>query len=225
MIGATGLSRFRLVSALPIAVLILVLLTGCGTEVSFQGTELSPPQTASPFQLRDQFNQPLALEELKGSVVVLTFLYTRCPDVCPLMAETLRKAYDSLGDEASETAFVAITVDPARDTTEEARRYSEEKGMLDRWSYLTGTEEELEPVWRAYYVAAEPETITGGALDTLSSETEAQAVANEIGAGGYLVGHSTPVYLIDRSGMLRVLHTDLTLDPQPLVHDIRLLLK
>ncbi|MCH7706360.1 MAG: hypothetical protein IIB33_04865 [Chloroflexi bacterium] len=73
------------------------------------------------------------------------------------------------------------------------------------------------------YVAAEPETVTGGALDALSGETEAQA--EEIGAGGYLVGHSAPVYLIDRSGMLRVLHTNLTLDPQPLVHDIRLLLK
>ena len=54
---------------------------------------------------------------------------------------------------------------------------------------------------------------------------KAQAVAEDVGAGGYLIGHSTPVYLIDRSGMLRVLHTDLTLDPQPLVQDIRLLLK
>ncbi len=225
MIGTIGLPIRRLGSGLPIAALILVLLIGCSAEMSFQGTELSPPQTASPFQINDQFNQPLALDDLKGSVVVLTFLYTRCPDVCPLMAETLRKAYDSLGDEASETAFVAISVDPARDTTEEVRRFSEEKGMVDRWSFLTGTEEELKPVWRAYYVAAEPETNTGGALDTLSGETEAQAVAEDIGAGGYLIGHSTPVYLIDRSGMLRVLHTNLTLDPQPLVHDIRLILK
>lgn len=212
---AIGLSGSRLVSALPIATLMLALFAGCGTEVSFQGTEFSPPQVASPFQLTDQFNKPLTLEELKGSVVVLTFLYTRCPDVCPLMAETLRKAYDSLGEEASETAFVAITVDPARDTTETVRRYSEGKGMLDRWSFLTGTEEELRPVWQAYYVAAEPDPNTGGALDTGAEES----------AGGYLIGHSTPVYLIDRSGMLRVLHTDLTLDPQPLVHDIRLLLR
>jgi cytochrome oxidase Cu insertion factor (SCO1/SenC/PrrC family) len=225
VIAAAVLLSSLLARGLPATALMLVMLAGCGTEVSFQGTEFSPPQTASPFQLRDQFSQPLALDDLDGRVVVLTFLYTGCPDTCPLMAETLRKAHESLGDEASETAFVAISVDPARDTTEEVRRFSEEKGMLDRWSFLTGTEEELKPVWQAYYVAAEPATTTGGALDALSSESEVRAVAEDIGAGGYLIGHSTPVYLIDRSGMLRVLHTSLSLDPQPLIHDIRLLLE
>ena len=215
MIGTTGLPVHRLISRLPVAALMLFLLAGCSAKLSFQGTEFSPPQTASLFHLTDQFNQSLALEDLKGRVVVLTFLYTRCPDVCPLMAETLRKSYSSLGDEASETAFVAISVDPTRDTTEEVRRFSEEKGMVDRWSFLRGTEEELRPVWQAYYVAAEPETILGEALDTDTHEH----------TGEYLIGHSTPVYLIDRSGMLRVLHTTLTLDPQPLVNDIRLLLK
>lgn len=206
MIRTTGLPALRLVTGLSVAALFLVLLSGCDTRLSFQGTELSPPQVASPFQLNDQFDQPVALDDLTGSVVVLTFMYTRCPDVCPLLAETLRKAHDSLGDDASDTAFIAISVDPERDTVEEARRFSEEKGMLHRWSFLTGTEEQLRRVWQAYYVAAEPETHTEG-------------------AAGYLVGHSAPVYLIDRSGMLRVLHTNLTLDPEPLVQDIRLLLK
>ena len=65
-------------------------------------------------------------------------------------------------------------------------------------------------MWRGYYVAAERET---------SEDAGAQ-----ISPGGYLVGHSTPVYLIDRDGKLRVVNAVPPLVPQPLVHDIRLLL-
>ena len=210
---------------------ILFLVVGCSSGVSFHGTELTGANPASPFRLQNQFGDHVALNDLKGNVVVLTFLYTNCPDACPIITDAMRNAYDALGLDAQRTAFVAITVDPARDTVEEVNRYSEGKGMLHKWSFLTGNEEELAPVWRAYYVAAEPERVEGGigTLENLSQEAATQASAVDIGTHGnevgYLVSHTTPVYLIDRAGRLRVLFTDLTLDPAPLVHDIRLLLR
>ena len=209
----------------------LFLVLGCSSESSFQGTELVAADPGSAFHLQDQFGGQVELADLAGKVVVLTFLYTHCPDVCPLTTDALRKAYDSLGQDASDTAFVAITVDPARDTVEQVYRYSEQRGMLDKWAFLTGSQEELAPVWRAYYIPAEREVVgTGsGALGQLDQHTAAEAINTEIdtenSAAGYLVGHSAPVYLIDRAGRLRVVFTGLTLDPQPLVHDIRMLLK
>ncbi len=189
----------------------LVVSLGCSAEASFSGTELTPAQTAASFALRDQFGQTVSLSSFNGKVVVLTFLYTSCPDICPLTTRTLGMAYDALGDDANETAFVAITVDPERDSVEQVYRYSEQQAMLHKWAFLTGSREELEPVWRGYYVAAERET---------SEHASAQ-----ISPGGYLVGHSAPVYLVDRGGKLRVLTDTPPLVPEPLVHDIRLLLK
>lgn len=188
----------------------LMLSVGCTAKASFSGTELTPAQTAATFTLRDQFGQPMPLSSFKGKVVILTFIYTSCPDVCPLTTQTLGMAYDALGADVAKTAFVAITVDPERDTVEQVYRYSEQKAMLHKWVFLTGSRQELEPVWRDYYVDAEKET---------SPEASVQVTA-----GGYLVGHSTPIYLIDRDGKLRVVSTTPPLVPQPLVHDIRLLL-
>ena len=208
--------------AFSFAVAALLLAVGCTSKASFHGTELASANPATLFTLRDQFDRRVALSDLTGRVVVLTFLYTNCPDVCPLTTDALRKAYDSLGRDAQQTAFVAISVDPARDSVEQVYRYSEQRDMLHKWAFLTGTEEELAPLWQAYYIAAEPAIArTSGAPS--EEHTHADNVAED-SVAGYLVDHSAPVYLIDREGRMRVVFTGLTLDPQPLVDDIRLLL-
>ena len=220
----SGLTISRPVSGLILITALMAFCIACSTEASFKGTELTSNQTAEPFRLRDQFDQTVALEDLAGKVVILTFLYTNCQDICPLTTETLRRAYESLECDAESVAFVAISVDPARDTAEQLHRYSEERGMLDRWSFLTGSEDELMPVWRAYYIAAQSESVRRSDLPELVLEAEHHESNEENGLAGYLVSHSAPVYLIDQYGKLRVLLSDITLDAAPLVHDIRLLL-
>ena len=70
--------------------LVLALLaTACSGSESFRGTALDTPDTAPPFQLRDQFGQAVSLSDYLGKPVVLTFLYTSCPDICPIVTETL----------------------------------------------------------------------------------------------------------------------------------------
>ena len=208
--------------AFSFTVAALLLVVGCTSRASFHGTELASANPATPFTLRDQFDQQVNLFDLKGRVVVLTFLYTNCPDVCPLTTDALRKAYDSLGQDAQQTAFVAITVDPSRDSVEQVYSYSEQRDMLHKWAFLTGIEEELAPLWQAYYVAAEPARAkTNGATSEEHTHTD---TGDADSTAEYLVDHSAPVYLIDREGRMRVVFTELTLDPQPLVDDIRLLL-
>lgn len=195
---------------------------GCAPNTSFHGTELTSKNAAHRFTLKDQLGQTINSDIFNGKITVLTFLYTECPDVCPLTTAALHKAYEMLGDDAHETNFVAITVDPDRDNAQAAYSYSKKWDMLDKWVFLTGTNEELKPIWQAYYVALGPSA-------SLSNKSSSKNTADsEISAAtrtaGYLVDHPAPVYLIDRNGKMRVIYTDLTLNPNPLVNDIRLLL-
>ena len=137
----------------------LLLATACSQATSqaasFEGTELDPVRAATGFQLHDQFENRVSFSDLVGKVVILTFLYTNCPDICPVITETLKRAHTQLGDDADEVRMVAVSVDPERDTVEQAHRYSERSGMLDTWAFLVGTEDELTPIWSAYYIAAQ----------------------------------------------------------------------
>ena len=191
------------------------------------GTVLSGSEPAPPFQLQDQFGHTVSLADFSGKVTVLTFLYTYCPDICPVVAGYLKSIHGLLGEDAADVAIVAITVDPDRDTVERVYEYSEGWGMLDNWAFLVGDEEQLSPVWQAYYLAppalqhSEGEQSDAGGGETSQSGSVA-TLSGEI-PSKYLVEHSAPVYLIDRKGLMRVLFT-LPFDPADLVHDIRLLL-
>ena len=217
------------VRAVPLLVLTAAMLAGCSqTPASFMGTELTAREPATGFTLVDQFGEETSLSDKRGNVVALTFLYTNCPDICPLTAHSLAKAHEALGDDTAGVSIIAISVDPDRDTPQQAHTYSQQRNMLDKWSFLTGPEEELSLLWEAYYVAVDRTDDSGGAIESLGTDLARETLASSEGLSekaAYLVTHSAPVYLIDQEGRMRSVITDLTLDPEPLVHDIRLLLK
>ena len=214
--------------------MLLIIAAACSSPEPFLGTALSHSDLAPSFQLKDHFGKTVTISDLSGKVVVLTFLYTSCPDVCPVVTDTLHRAHVLLGNDASAVEFVAISVDPQRDSVETALQYSQEKDMLNRWHYLVGSQEELAPIWRAYWL--DPTRDGPAAQGETRSDGHAQAATplkpngnlgtpSGPGDGTYLVSHMAPVYLIDARGYRRVIFTNLSLDPQPLVHDIRLLLQ
>ena len=192
---------------------------GCASDDAFEGTVLDPADDAPAISLSDQFGETVALSDFAGKVVLLTFLYTACPDVCPIVTETLRRTHQLLGEDAAGVQIVAVSVDPERDSVEEAYGYSEDREMLDKWRFLVGTEEELEPVWRSYWL--DPVTSDGGA----SGHAGSAAGETPMPAVEYLINHGAPVFVIDTEGKRRVLFTNLSLEPRPLVHDVRLLLR
>ena len=214
---------------LMLGVLTAAMLAGCSqTAASFMGTELTAREPAPEFTLLDQFGEETSLRDQRGKVVALTFLYTNCPDICPLTAHSLGKAHEALGEDAARVSIIAISVDPARDTPQQVRAYSQQRNMLDKWSFLTGSEEELSLLWEAYYLSVERTGDSGDAIESLGTDLARESLASSEGLSekaAYLVTHSAPVYLIDQEGTMRSVITDLTLDPKPLVHDIRLLLK
>ena len=205
-----------------------LLLTACGSAVSeddFNGTVLTNPDVAPEFDLVNQFDRPVTLDDFADRVVVLTFLYTNCPDVCPIVTTQLRDTQVALGPDVEDVAFVAVSTDPERDTVSAAHEYLGKWGLVDRWDYLVGDRGRLEPVWKEYFIdpvidprdplaSGSPTPEARGAIDTLGSEIMER----------YLVIHSAPVFLIDREGIRRVVFTP-PLEPEKLAEDIRLLLK
>ena len=212
-------------------ILLPLASLACSPEVSFNGTPLSNG-SAPAFQLHDQHNRPTALADFAGKVVVLTFLYTHCTDVCPVITETLKRTYEELGDNAEDVQIISVSVDPERDTAEAALRYTEERGMLGKWVYLVGSREELKPIWDSYYIAAQMAKFRISDRSTDVSKNQ-QVLANgkdknktslQDESVDYFVNHNSAIYLIDKEGQLAVLLTNLSLDPKPLLHDIHILL-
>ena len=170
------------------AVLAAGVAAGCGSgatapvnvaqetaaQTGLMGTPVASGTTATDFALRDQDGRLVRLSSERGKPVLVTFLYTHCPDVCPLIAENLNTALRRLGSARDDVRVIAVSVDPRNDTPEAVRQFVAEHHLLPQFRYLTGTAEELAPVWQAYNVLVEPrsslEQLSHGSFTLLVDE-------------------------------------------------------
>jgi protein SCO1/2 len=141
-------------------VVALVLLAGCGgskvphpaSSSGLKGDPLDAKPRAPQIALPDARGQLVRLRDFRGRWVVVTFLYTHCPDVCPLIAQQLNAALA----RASGLRVVAVSVDPARDTPAAVRRFVRLHRLRPAFHYLIGSPSRLRPVWSAWHVARLP---------------------------------------------------------------------
>ena len=177
------------------------IITLTTNQSGLQGTDLGGVQ-APDFQLTDQFGKTITLSQFKGKPIILTFLYTHCPDQCPLIAEKLHVVMLNLGSHAQNIAVLAVSTDPQRDTIAAAINFSQAHRMLNYWHYLIGTHAQLSPIWSSYSVYAAPTpTTTGGTIS-----------------------HTTAIFIIDKQGRERVYLGDDATSAQ-ITTDLQLLLK
>jgi protein SCO1 len=172
---------------------------------ALEGAVLTPPVHAYDFQLPDENGRLVSLAALRGKVVALTFLYTHCPDYCPLIADQINAVHAQLGSTASRVTFVAVSVDPAGDTPQAVRRFLDGHHVNGVLTYLRGTTDQLRPVWAHYFVASDAQTGTSTGRGTAQ-----------------VVSHTTIVYVIDPQGLVRVF-LPANFEPKDLVTDLRLL--
>ena len=69
-----------------------------------------------PFTLTDQTGHKVSSSAYRGKLMLITFGYTYCPDVCPTTLTTMTDALDDLGAQADEVQPIFVTIDPERDT-------------------------------------------------------------------------------------------------------------
>jgi protein SCO1/2 len=179
--------------------LFFVLFAACVVSAACSGGDERLPGTeldASPapdFTLRSADGADVSLAQYRGRPVLLTFLYTDCPDVCPVIAQRIGQALEALGKDADRVAVLAVSVDPVGDTPEKAQAFLDKHALTgaDR-HYLLGDATALEPVWLSYAVGTAPNSVG-------SSRPPSGLPA--LGR----VGHTDATYLIDRQGRNRTL--------------------
>jgi protein SCO1/2 len=132
---------------------------------------------------------------LRGRPYAVSFLYTRCPDICPTIAEDLSQAMA----EAPGAAVVAVSVDPRGDTASAVRSFAKVHRLPPRFRYGIGDRKALARVWREYFVSSElgdPRTST----------------------------HTATVWLVDARGKLRGMYPGgAPIAPADVAHDLRAL--
>jgi protein SCO1 len=172
--------------------------TVSGGAATFDGGELTPPKPLPDFTLHDQSGRPVSMAEQRGKLVLVTFLYTHCPDVCPLIAQNLGQALRMLGPDRDEVRVLAVSVDPQGDTPKSVDTFVKAHRLPPEFHYLTGTRSELTKIWKAYDVAA------------VARDPE-------------LVDHTAYTMLADRDGQGRVIY-DSQVKAEDVVHDVHVLL-
>ena len=157
---------------------------------------------APAFALDSARGPRVALADLRGKVMALTFVFTTCTDSCPILTAKMAEIGRSLGsDFGSKVAFVAISVDPLNDTPARLRDYATaHRADGPGWYFLTGAPRDIEAVVRRY-----------------------GAYAKTTGSGS--VNHLFLTSLIDRAGMLRVQYLGTRFDPREMQRDLELLLR
>jgi protein SCO1/2 len=194
----------------PLGLLLLVgVLAGCGSSNTaqttthpkqrFAGGELTPPKAAPAIALHEADGTPVTLTAQRGRYVLVTFIYTHCPDVCPLITQNLNTALRVIGPSArKQVRVLAVSVDPVGDTPKAVKAYAQEKHLFPQFQYLIGSRTELRRVWKAWHV--------------LAVETKPD-----------LVDHVAYTALIDTKGKERVLY-DSSIHATQVVHDLRVLM-
>jgi protein SCO1 len=125
--------------------------------------------------------------DFRGDVVLLTFGYTFCPDICPTTLANLSGVLDGLGPLAGQARVLFVTVDPGRDTLAGLRQYT--ASFAPQIVGLRGTPDQLATMARRYRVA--------------------YSVQPAVDGHPYEVTHSSLVYVFDRRGAARLLITSM----------------
>ena len=202
----------------------LAIAAGCGSddpevvdagtatqreEGSFEGGIVEPRAQAPQIRLRDVDGGLVDLHAMAGKPVLLSFVYSQCPDTCPLTMQTFRQMRDELGAAADDVQILLVSADPEGDTPEHVRSFLEQYGMSDV-PYVVGTQAELEPIWAAYQVERE----------IVAHSHEGTGLHEHNHAG--LINHASLTFGVDASGRLSTAYP-VDMPVRALLNDIPLL--
>ena len=82
--------------------------------------------------------------------VVVSFIFTSCTAVCPILTATLAQARQRLGNAAEDVLMVSISIDPEYDTPARLRDYARRFGAQGDWRFLTGERHDIRELQRAF---------------------------------------------------------------------------
>ncbi len=176
----------------------VLAIVGFGLLLSFAPEFIRPPagtptpggiatgkyrEIISDVPLVNQNNEPMVLSALRGKPTLLALGYSSCPDVCPLTLADFKTIKSKLGPAGEQVNFVMLFVDPKRDTPDVLKRYMAafDKSFIG----LTGDKAAIDKAVAEF----------GGVYSLEPPQP---------GSSGYLVAHSSFLYLLDAEGIWRL---------------------
>jgi protein SCO1/2 len=175
----------RRVSEIFLCALVLAVLTCASTlahvPIPPKKSEIGRrvvDKTVADFVLTDQFGRPFKWADMRGKIVVVDFIYTTCPDVCPLLSAKFAAMQRSLEEQKqNDYMLVSITTDPARDNSQTLKSYAALfKADERRWAFLTGSKEALAKVWKDFGVTVRKASDGGVQHTTLTTVADREGV-------------------------------------------------
>ncbi len=179
----------------------LLLLGACSRKLHWDLDDVSSVLPDLKFNLVDDSGRPVTAADFAGTVDIVYFGYTHCPDVCPLTLSHLAESVQRLGSQARDVRILFISVDPVRDTPQVLKAYT--RAFSPQAVGLTGSMQQIRDVTRRYHVAFDY-----GQKDQY---------------GNYVVDHSAAIYIFDAKGRGRLIGSEAS-KPEQITHDLRQLI-
>ena len=166
----------------------------------YEGLTVGNPKTAPPLVLKNYLGATVNIDHYRGKAVLVTFLYTHCPDICPLITSKLHTAVSEMSaSERSEVQIIAVSVDPRGDTPTTVAQFLADHGMTGKMKYLIGSASALGAVWSHWGIGSKREA-----------------------GDPQLVSHTALVYGITAKGRIVTIYPS-TFHPSQIVHDVPVL--
>jgi protein SCO1 len=180
------MKKFILLLIFPVFIILLIVyVTGCSAK-SFPKDE----KIQSSFHLINQDSSNVTFpDDFKNHVVVMAFIYTHCPDVCPLTVNNMKLIQEKLDKDGPKNVdFVALSFDPNRDTPHVLKEYGDIRNInYSHFQFLTGKQ---------------------SVIDSLIKEMDVIAIKGDTttapdGSKTYYMIHTDRISLIDQDGNIR----------------------
>lgn len=182
----------------------MLLFVSCGNDLEIEGNF-----GTEQFNLLDQNNTPQKFPEIiKDKIAIVGYIFTNCPDICPLTTNNMRLIQDELKKEKinDEVEFVSISFDPEADTPEVLKKFAEIRDLdLNNWIFLTGKKETTDSLIKEAGVIA----VVGDSTITKDGKTI------------YYFVHTDRISLVDGEGNIRKNYPGSKVNIQEVVNDIK----
>jgi protein SCO1 len=137
-----------------VMLVILAMSSACNSRPTRPGAPVSSADCLPDLKLTDQNAQTVYLASLKGTPVLLDFIYTSCPGPCEMMTQRMAKVADQLGPSfGTKIRFVSVTIDPEHDGPQKLLEYAKAQGVNRTGRlFLAGPPEQVAALMSAFKV-------------------------------------------------------------------------
>jgi protein SCO1/2 len=184
---------------------VILFSSGCGKKL--------PEDRVTGIKSVQLLNQDSSIvnfpDQYKGKILLLTFIYTNCPDICPMTTHNMEMIQQQLKNEnINNVMFAELSFDPARDTPHILKEFGDIRNIdYSNFAFLTGREQDIKNIINRMNILAIPG-------DTTKTES-----GNKV----YFFTHTDRITLIDQEGKIRNEYRGSKTNIQQIINDIKTL--